>query len=145
MRKTLLLLALATVSAFLLVACSDNGSNPIDPDPNEDLVPPTSPSNLMVSVQGNTVHLMWRENVEADLAGYRIYRLSDGVSAQRLDEVMFAGYYDRVESSQPMILEYTITAFDQSNNESAYSSTVEVLLGTIEPEGDGHHLQNPSH
>lgn len=136
MRKTLLLFALASVSAFLVVACSSNSSTPIDPDPGEDLIPPSAPSHLAVAVQGNTVHLVWRANVESDLEGYRVYRLSDGPTAQSLSEVYSAGYYDRIESTNPMIVEYTVTAFDQSGNESAYSNTVEVLLNTIDPDAD---------
>jgi len=132
MRKTLLLLALASVSAFLVVACSSNSSTPIDPEPGQDLVPPAAPASLSVELQGNTVHLNWRENIESDLAGYRVYRLGDGISASNLDEVYSAGYYERLQVTNPMIVEYSVTAFDLSGNESAYSTTVEVLIGCVD-------------
>lgn len=137
MRKTLLLLTLASVSAFLVVACSGNSSTPIAPDPGEDLIAPSTPTNLSVQVQGNTVHLNWRENVESDLEGYRIYRTGNGPSLQTLSEVLSAGYYDRIESANPLILEYKVTAFDQSANESGFSTMVEVLYSPGNPDADG--------
>ncbi len=132
MRKTLMLIALATVSALLVVGCSGNSSTPIEPDPGGDLIAPTTPGKVMVRVQGNTVHLTWRENHESDLAGYKVYRASGQPSFQSLAETPSAGYYDRVEASSPMIIEYKVTALDQSGNESGYSSTVEVLLDTYD-------------
>jgi fibronectin type 3 domain-containing protein len=134
MRKTLLLLVLASVSALLVVACSSNSSTPIEPDPGGDLIAPTSPANLLVEVQGNTVHLSWRENHESDLAGYVIYRETGQSGFQSLSAVPSAGYYDRIEAEGPMIVEYKVSALDQSGNESGYSSSVTVNLYTYDPE-----------
>jgi len=132
MRKTLLLLALASVSAFLVVACSGNSSTPIAPDPGGDLVPPAAPSKLIVLAQGNTIHLSWRENIESDLAGYNVYR-SNGPTYQPLSEVSSADYFDRIVADGPMIIEYRVTALDQSGNESGFSSSATVLLNTGDP------------
>ncbi len=133
MRKTLMLIALATVSAFLVVACSGNSSTPIEPDPGGDLVAPAAPGKVMVQVSGNTVHLTWRPNHESDLAGYKVYRQAGQPGFQSLTEVPSAGFYDRVVADSPMIVTYKVTALDQSGNESGFSGGVEVLLNTSDP------------
>jgi len=127
MRKTLLLLALASVSAFLVVACSSTSSSPIDPDPGEDLIAPAMPSDLSIELYGDRVHLVWAENSESDLAGYRVYRTSGGASAYALGDVPSAKYFERIETSHDIMLSYRVTAIDQSLNESGYSQEVQIL------------------
>ena len=132
MHRILMLLALAALLAFAASGCSSDSTTTVSP-PNEDLTPPAAPVNLIVSVTGDQVTVAWRENSELDLAGYRIYRgvnNNEMVLTSSCDQPRFVdsldefGYFD---------LAYRVSAVDESDNESALSALVDIIVDNREP------------
>lgn len=131
MHRILMLLAAVALLALTANGCSDSASTASAPD--EDLTPPTAPVNLSVSVKGDLVTVAWRENSELDLASYRVYRTvntQDMALASTSDQ---ARYVDAIEQSGLFNLSYRVSAIDESGNESALSTVVEVTVDTTEP------------
>lgn len=100
----------------------------------KDVFPPAAPQGVVAAIQPGSaassvfVELSWSINVESDLAGYRVYR-SDRENAKgnllTSNLLPSPAYRDTsVQSGQHYW--YTITAVDQSGNESAPSQPVAV-------------------
>ncbi|MBE0432102.1 fibronectin type III domain-containing protein [candidate division WOR-3 bacterium] len=100
-----------------------------------DSEPPAVPRGLRSITGDGEVLLVWYENTEHDLAGYRIYR-----SLQPLGL-----YYEIAETNLDYFLDYglingqtyyyAVTAFDHAGNESEFS--YEIVYDTPRPEGYG--------
>jgi hypothetical protein len=94
-----------------------------------DVTPPATPAGLALLPRQGGLELLWSPSSEEDLAGYRVYRAAEGASAERLAELAVgkASYLD--ETARPgVVYRYTLTAFDQSGNESPASEPVEATL-----------------
>ena len=92
----------------------------------KDVAPPAAPAGVATLVGADAVEISWSPSAEADLAGYRVYRAPEGGAAGRLVEVPAAQTTWRDPSpGRGGVYLYTVTAFDQSGNESAPSKPAE--------------------
>lgn len=90
---------------------------------------PDTPTGLAASASTSgtpTVTLTWNANTEGDLAGYYIYRSTDGGSTYPLlvDAGNVVTYSDSSSLSADTTYYYKISAYDTAGNESAASSAV---------------------
>ncbi len=93
-----------------------------------DRTPPAPPSGLKLEKRDGTVSLSWEANKEPDLAGYNVYRVTEG-KATRVN-TKTAGepaVVDARPGAAPYV-SYYITAVDQSGNESAPSQELTIIL-----------------
>jgi fibronectin type 3 domain-containing protein len=99
-----------------------------------DIFPPATPQGIVAAVIPGSaagslvVDLSWSINVEADLAGYRLYRSEqEGTPGQLLspDLLPTPAYRDNSVSSGKRYW-YMVTAVDRAGNESAPSAAVVV-------------------
>jgi fibronectin type 3 domain-containing protein len=91
-----------------------------------DTFPPAVPVGLMAVAGVNSIELAWQPNTEEDLAGYQVYRSTEGGAPERI-----AGPVDAPNFSDHTVeigkkYSYTITAIDRTGNESAHSAAAEV-------------------
>ncbi len=88
-----------------------------------DLTPPEPPQGITVVPGIGRVFLTWNENRERDLAGYQIYRSEKkGGTVERLTPSLIRRTTFSDESVKPgATYYYSLTAVDQSGNESARS------------------------
>ncbi len=94
-----------------------------------DKFPPAVPAGLRVTAAPNTIELSWDPDTDTDLAGYRIYRSTDGGPFERIAEISTLPTYSDKAVERGKTYRYEITAFDQAGNESARSAPGE---GTLE-------------
>lgn len=81
-----------------------------------------------------TENLTWTANSESDLAGYKVYRSFNSDPLQLLTAVgKVTTYTDATIPAMDGLVNYALTAFDDSGNESAKSTTVSVRVDTIPP------------
>jgi hypothetical protein len=94
-----------------------------------DTTAPSPPVGIAILPRPGGLEVLWSPAAEADLAGYRVYREAPGQSRRRLAELgpEKAGYVDE-NVTRGTAYRYTITAFDQSGNESEPSDPVEASL-----------------
>jgi hypothetical protein len=100
--------------------------------------PPAIPRGLRSITGDEEVLLVWYQNTEPDLAGYRIYRSTEA----------FGLYYEIGETNLDYFLDfglvngatyyYAVTAFDYEGNESELSH--EIVYDTPRPEGYGEQI-----
>ena len=112
-----------------------NDSNSVSLTP-KDTFPPAAPQGVVAAVlpEGETgkplVELSWSINVEADLAGYRVYR-SDKEGARGMlitrDLLLTPAYEDSSLTSGERYW-YSVTAVDRAGNESAPSEQIIVEI-----------------
>jgi hypothetical protein len=131
MHRILMLLVMAAFFALTASGCSDDASTTSAPD--EDLTPPAAPVNLSVSIKGDQVTVAWRENSEVDLASYRVYRSVNERDLALESESDHARYVDTLDEFGLLTLSYRVTAVDASDNESAQSTVVELVVDNGEP------------
>lgn len=93
----------------------------------KDVFPPAVPAGIRASASAGSVELSWESNDEPDLARYRIYRSLDGGAFERIGEVSVPAYSDRAVQAGHTY-RYSVTAVDQSANESQRSAVVEAAL-----------------
>lgn len=106
------------------------GDNWLESDPSETLAftpvdrfPPAVPSGLIVITGTRTMELAWDAVMDADLAGYRVYR-----NGQRIaDAVMTLSYSDK-EVFPGKTYSYQVSAVDQAGNESKPCPAVEKTM-----------------
>jgi hypothetical protein len=92
----------------------------------KDVAPPAPPAGVATLAGTDAVDLSWSPSAEPDLAGYRVYRGPEGGAPERIAELP-AGqttWRDPAPGRGGLFL-YTVTAFDQSGNESAPSRPAE--------------------
>jgi len=93
-----------------------------------DPTPPSAPVGLYTNAGDGYVELRWRKNTERDVAGYRVYRSSDGIQFYLISgsHLVPYNYYkdDGVENGKTYY--YRITAVDRAiiPNESNFSAVV---------------------
>ncbi len=102
----------------------------------KDTFPPAAPQGLVAAIEPSAtpgtaiVELSWAINVEADLAGYRVYRGNrEGDRGSLLTPQLLPSptYRDNTVLSRQLYW-YTVTAVDRFGNESAPSPAVAVDL-----------------
>lgn len=93
-----------------------------------DKTPPVVPSMPNSKVSDKIVDLSWARNSDKDLKGYKIYRNGNLLGSSPL------AYYADISIIQDGEYQYTISAFDKSNNESAQSAVCKVIVDTTPPQ-----------
>jgi fibronectin type 3 domain-containing protein len=92
-----------------------------------DIFPPLPPTGLTALYTGGAVELLWTASLELDLAGYNVYRRTEGDSLRRANDVLLRTPIFRDLSVAPdRRYFYRVTAVDLAKNESPPSAEVEV-------------------
>jgi fibronectin type 3 domain-containing protein len=88
-----------------------------------DMTPPERPNGLTVVPGVGRIFLTWNENKEKDLAGYYVYRsVKSGRNYERLtDKLLNRTTFSDLTVKPGAVYYYTVTAVDQSGNESPMS------------------------
>jgi len=93
--------------------------------PSSDGTAPGVPSGLMASADDGSVTLDWADGVEADLAGYRVYRrAADGTWPAAPTASVTASTWSDGGRANGTEYAYRVTAVDAAGNESAPSGIV---------------------
>jgi hypothetical protein len=94
-----------------------------------DQTAPAPPAGLAILPRGGGLEVLWSPSAEGDLGGYRVYREAPGEARRRLAEVAAdkAAFLDEA-AAKGVVYRYTVTAFDQSGNESEPTDPVEGSL-----------------
>ncbi len=97
----------------------------------DDVVGPSQPTGLAVEESGSHhPYLSWNVNSEIDLKNYKVYKKVESGSWNFKATTTNTYYEDTseeiVHSGETMTVFYKIKAFDQMDNESAYSSIVDI-------------------
>ncbi len=93
----------------------------------EDRFPPAVPSGLVASPGIGTIELAWERAVDADLAGYHVYRATgDGAFARLTTEPAPAPSYRDAAVEPGRSYRYAVSSVDQKGNESARSAAVAI-------------------
>ncbi len=130
--KTLGALALIVLA---LTGCSSDSNNP---SPTAvDTAPPAVPADVNGQPYDGAVALSWAANtVDADLAGYNVYRVNgDRVAALTAAPQVQTSYTD--VNPVPGTNTYRVTSVDMTGNESAYQTVeveVEASYGPYHPD-----------
>lgn len=97
----------------------DSAVAPMTP---RDVYPPAVPAGLSGVYTGEGVELIWTANVEADLAGYNVYRREPDGSFQKINHDLLITPIFRDASAQAgRSYFYRVTALDLAGNESGPS------------------------
>jgi len=94
--------------------------------PQDDQTPPAAPANLVAIAGDGYVTLDWDDNTEIDLRGYFVYRAQErgGPYEQMNTSILEESRYTDYAVVNGQTYFYTVTAVDDSHNESAGSDTV---------------------
>ncbi len=115
---------------------------------------PLTPANFADLPQSGHIELSWSPNLEADLAGYNVYRSEnpEEIGYQLNQEPIVTEFYNDTEAEPAMYYYYSLTALDETGNESEATEQVRSRLVTMDqgvlivadtPDGNGS-FQNPS-
>lgn len=98
-------------------------------------LPPAAPTGLTATAGNNQVALDWADNVDADLAGYRVYRATTAGGAYSLltPTPVTASAYTDATAANGTTYRYVVTALDQVGLESAQSSEVSATPRAVVP------------
>jgi fibronectin type 3 domain-containing protein len=96
-----------------------------------DILIPIAPTGLVAIAGENFVSLSWDANKETDLAGYRVWRRSEGEEefSALTDELITENVYHDSNVAKNQSYFYAITALDANGNESQRSEAISVVLG----------------
>jgi len=88
----------------------------------EDVAAPATPVGVAAEPHEEGLQVSWSPSSEPDLAGYRIYRWSQGIPVARIADVP-ASETAYLDSDAPAgtVVRYSVTAVDKSGNESVRS------------------------
>jgi hypothetical protein len=84
---------------------------------------PRAPEGLVATPLEQTIHVSWQENIETDLAGYRVFRrMNEESGYEMLTEDMIAetSFTDEILSGSNRYY-YAVRAYDLDENESDFS------------------------
>jgi hypothetical protein len=91
-----------------------------------DISPPAAPTGLAVVPRERGLEVVWTPSTDADVTAYRVYREGPGEPRRRLAEIPAGGSAWTDEAAKPGVAyRYSLTAVDQSGNESAATAPVE--------------------
>ena len=121
-----------SVRAVVRVVKTDvegKGSQDVSVTPT-DLIPPSSPVDLVAIPLKDGIELNWRRNREADLLGYHVYRrkYGEGEFKRLTESPLVKETYLDTQAELGQDYEYAVTAVDNSvrKNESPHSEEVRV-------------------
>ena len=89
-----------------------------------DTTPPAAPTGLTATAGNAQVVLDWNDNTESDLAGYNVYRNTDGFTNPINGPLLAASNYTNTGLTNGTTYSYKVSAADYSANESNDSSQV---------------------
>ncbi|MGE0590727.1 MAG: fibronectin type III domain-containing protein [Cyclobacteriaceae bacterium] len=116
------------------LAGNESPSNPILVEV-QDTTPPAPPSQLMAKSDTGKVVLLWKQNMEADLAGYHVFRTSaDSISSFLLvnsTPLKDTTYTQVLPSNVGNTFSFHVVAVDTSFNRSRPSAVVAVKLPDV--------------
>jgi hypothetical protein len=94
----------------------------------KDIAAPAAPIGVAVMLRADGVEISWSPSPEADLVGYRVYRMAPpGEPPMRIAEVPVPQTSVKDDSARTGVVNvYTVAAFDKAGNESRASSPVQV-------------------
>jgi glucose/arabinose dehydrogenase len=117
---------------YYVVTAVDTSNNPSSfsnqasatPTAPADTTPPAAPTGLTATASSSSVALDWANNVEADLAGYNVYRSqTSGSGYSKLNNSLIAGSaYTDATVVTGTTYHYVVRAVDTSGNESGNSA-----------------------
>jgi hypothetical protein len=94
-----------------------------------DTFAPAAPADLTAVFSFGAVELIWSPNAEPDLAGYNVYRSEAGAAAAKLNsEPLRSPLYRDAAVTAGRRYVYTVTAVDNSGNESNHSGEAAVEI-----------------
>jgi hypothetical protein len=96
---------------------------------NRDVTPPATPAGVAVLPREGGLEVLWGPSADADLAGYRVYRVSRGTPRERIAEAApnrSSWLDDTVRRG--VVYAYSVAAFDQAGNESVPAEPVEASV-----------------
>jgi hypothetical protein len=94
----------------------------------KDEFPPAAPAGLIATPSPASVELSWDSGAEPDLAGYRVYRSTDGGAFEKLADVNEIPAYSDHAVERGKTYRYAVTAMDKSGNESGRSAAVQAAI-----------------
>jgi fibronectin type 3 domain-containing protein len=94
----------------------------------KDTFPPAPPAGVRALASAASIELSWDANTEPDLAGYRVYRSTNGGGFEKIADVNEIPAYSDRAVERGKTYRYAITAIDKSGNESGRSAEVEGSL-----------------
>jgi hypothetical protein len=92
----------------------------------QDKFPPAVPAGLRADLAPNSASLVWEPDSDADLAGYRVYRSTDGGAWEKLADVSAIPTYSDTTIEHGKHYRYAVSAFDKVGNESERCAPVEI-------------------
>ena len=109
--------------------------------PSEDSEPPLRPINLTITPNNGNIRLDWDQNVEEDLAGYKVYMSTDSSNLE-LIETLGANTNTFLKDglTNDQVYWFAVTAFDKKGNQSPRTDiqyAIPYELIAIEPKGQG--------
>ena len=122
MSKQYILVTIAFIAMLGVVGCSDSEKTTA---PLGDTVAPNAVEQLdgeVVESQNSVINLGWKTGPELDLAGYHVYRSTNGGTTQLVATVSQARWSDSsiLKGTDYM---YEVAAFDDDSNEGTRAST----------------------
>ncbi|PWB71829.1 hypothetical protein C3F09_07425 [candidate division GN15 bacterium] len=97
------------------------------------LITPRAPTALLADPGFHLINLDWKDNTEADMASYNVYRRIAGQPQFELyREGLTASAMVDSGVASGLLYQYVITAVDQTGHESAYSGAAEAYPATFD-------------
>jgi fibronectin type III domain protein len=90
-----------------------------------DIFPPAVPEGVSAVPTPQSIELAWTRNTESDFRGYNISRSTEGAPFERIASLIEAPTYSDSKIEPGKKYRYTVSAVDQTGNESAQSAPVE--------------------
>ncbi|MEW5320712.1 fibronectin type III domain-containing protein [Geobacillus thermoleovorans] len=92
-----------------------------------DVIPPSVPTGLTVTVGDGSAFLDWADNTETDLRGYNVYQSTDNVTFIKItSSPLTTSNYNVTGLTNGTKYYFAVTALDNAWNESSRSSSVSV-------------------
>lgn len=92
-----------------------------------DVIPPSVPTGLTVTVGDGSAFLDWADNTETDLRGYNVYQSTDNVTFIKItSSPLTTSDYNVTGLTNGTKYYFAVTALDNAWNESSRSSSVSV-------------------
>lgn len=120
--------SLLALVAIMIIAAAGCGGSSVSA-PVVDTVAPAPLLDVTASVVAGGVQVGWTPGSEADLAGYKVYRMQNGGAAVVMSTVIGVSYTD-VTVTTGSAYRYEIAAVDQSGNEGVRVTSPQVVFGS---------------